>query len=103
MQISNSVKVGGAHYSVVMIKNLRKKTKGFAGTINYVKSIIKIGKDNNICFNENTLLHEIVHAIIFDRKLENRFKSEIDMEDFVDSFASGLHGVITDNPLIFED
>lgn len=48
---------------------------------------------------ERVFLHELVHAICFDRELD--FAEET--ENVVDALAKGLHGVIIDNPGLFCD
>ncbi|MGL5718010.1 MAG: hypothetical protein ACRCX2_33715 [Paraclostridium sp.] len=46
---------------------------------------------------ERVFLHELVHAICFDKELD--FEGET--EYVVDALAKGLHGVIIDNPNLF--
>lgn len=43
---------------------------------------------------ERVFLHELVHAICFDKELD--FGDET--ENVVDALAKGIHGVIIDNP-----
>ena len=46
---------------------------------------------------ERVFLHELIHAICFDKELH--FGE--DTENVVDSLAKGLHGIIIDNPNLF--
>ena len=46
---------------------------------------------------ERVFLHELVHAICFDKELHFGEATE----NVVDALAKGLHGVIIDNPNLF--
>lgn len=101
MQIPNEVKIGGLNFKVVssdetIILNARQ----CKGMIDYEFHTIKIDNTlQDVQGQEQTFLHEVLHGIIYDRKID----LQDDEEDIVDDIAIGLHQVIKDNPHIFKE
>ena len=50
-----------------------------------------------------TLLHEMVHAILKQGRVEEKFTNEADMEVVVDVVAYGVLGIIRDNPELMRE
>lgn len=101
MKIPDKVRIGSMDYKIeqtedVIVLNGQECT----GIIEYDKHLIRL--NSNIQDKqgiEQTLLHEIVHGIIDDRKIELVPEH---MEQIVDDISCGLHQVIRDNPDIFK-
>lgn len=98
MIIPVSVKVGNFIYDVdetnevITLDNL--VCSGLCDShIQEIKIDNKLTQQNK----ERVFLHELIHAICFDKELH--FGEET--ENVVDALAKGLHGVIIDNPNLF--
>ena len=95
MNIPSKVRVGSIDYDVELTdETLVLNTQQSLGIIDYDNNKIRIA--NNIQSNqrqEQTFLHELVHAITREFKID--FTE--DEETIVDKFAYGLHQVIRDN------
>ena len=95
MNIPSKVRVGSVDYDVELTdETLVLNTQQSLGIIDYDNNKIRIA--NNIQSNqrqEQTFLHELVHAITREFKID--FTE--DEETIVDKLAYGLHQVIRDN------
>ena len=95
MNIPSKVRVGSIDYDVELTdETLVLNTQQSLGIIDYDNNKIRIA--NNIQSNqrqEQTFLHELVHAITREFKID--FTE--DEETIVDKLAYGLHQVIRDN------
>jgi Zn-dependent peptidase ImmA (M78 family) len=67
------------------------------GEITYAQATIYINEEQNDQLKEATLLHEIVHGILYHMGSELN-----DNEKFVEGFSSGLHQVFRDNGWSFK-
>lgn len=101
MNIPKSVRIDSVDYEVILDNTTliidRAECKG---TINLDYKTIRINNEvQSEQGQEKTLLHEIIHGIIYERDLDLRTADE---EAIVDTIAKGLHQVIRDNPDIFK-
>lgn len=93
MKIPNSVRIGGVDYEVKMVETLNDGTHMLDGQIDYCNSVIELKpNERNHQVKCQTLWHEIVHGICYDRDLSIR-----DNEDLVDALAKGIYQVLQDN------
>jgi Zn-dependent peptidase ImmA (M78 family) len=100
MQIPDSVKVGGKTYKVNCVNHpVTANNQACYGTIDYCATEINISTmGNDEQTQEQTILHELLHAIEHDRDIT----LEDNWEAVINAFASGLHAVIKDNPNMFK-
>jgi hypothetical protein len=87
------LKIGGSFYDVVETDNLRDDDDGhkISGTIIESEHIIKIDKNLDLQNKFQTLLHEFIHGICWQYKIE-------DTETFIVQMCSGIFALIIDNP-----
>ena len=97
MRIPDHVKVGGLIYDISFEDRLLddENTKVY-GIIDYNNLTIKLEKLYSQQKNEQSLWHEIVHAVCVE------YNVEMEDED-VDRIGCGLYQVIKDNPALFSD
>lgn len=99
MKILKSVKIGGINYDVNVTKEAVALGNALCyGTIDYDACEIAMDAKLPIQVLEHTLLHEIFHGIVNDRKIPIDSEKE---EEIVEAFASGVHALIKDNPKLF--
>lgn len=95
MNIPSKVRIGSIDYDVELTdETLVLNTQQSLGIIDYDNNKIRIA--NNIQSEqrqEQTFLHELVHGIVHEFKID----FSADEEDVVDRFADGLQQVIKDN------
>lgn len=100
MEIPSKVRIGSVDYEVtVKDKTIVLDAVQCKGKIDY--EYHKIDIDSSIQDKqgqEQTFLHELIHGIVRERKLNLK---NADDETIVDELATGLHQVIRDNPGIF--
>ena len=91
--IPESVIVSGITYDVVE-KDVVVigDSSNYAGSVDYGQCEIQILKEQNIQRKNETFLHELIHAVLF----EAGYREEHD-EDIVDDIARGLYQVLKDN------
>ena len=94
MKIPEKIKIGGATYSIVL-KHLDKSDEGFSrfGETDYLQEIITINSDYPQERQEQTLFHELMHAVFF----ESSNSEESSDERLVDSTGLMLYQVFKDN------
>ena len=101
MNIPDKIIISGMEYEVILtdepifMDNLRAY-----GHIDFENKKILI--DKNIRDKQGhiqTLIHEIIHGIVYDRELNLRSDGE---ETIVDQLSKGLYQVIKDNPDMFK-
>lgn len=106
MNIPSRVRVGSMIYKVQLSKTpLVENGLQCLGLCDYFNHIISLdGTMSDYQTVEVTFLHELVHALLAERKihLEHMGLTYEQMEEVVDNLAIALHQVISDNPLIFE-
>lgn len=95
MEIPSKVRIGSKDYEVVVSdKAILKGSQQYYGHIDWEHHKIEI--DNTLQDEQGifqTFLHELVHGIVHEFKID----FSTDEEDIVDRFADGLHQVIRDN------
>ena len=96
MKIPNEVKVGGITYAVETVEFLCKGTDGFCAEIDYCDCKIRLTKSADAKMMRD-FLHELVHALFDQCGYINHD------EEMIDRLAAALHGVIVDNPALFEE
>ncbi|AQR95556.1 hypothetical protein [Clostridium saccharoperbutylacetonicum] len=100
MEIPNKVRIGSIDYDVILEdKTIVLDAVQCKGKINY--EYHKINIDSSIQDKqgqEQTFLHELMHGIARERKLDLENSDE---ETIIEGFAIGFHQVIRDNPEIF--
>lgn len=100
MTIPNKVRIGNIDYSVEKVNHqLALNYKEVGGIIDFQDCSIKIRTDCDVQHQEQVFLHELVHGIFYDKKIE----VGEDEEKVVDSIAMALHQIIRDNPEIFRE
>lgn len=106
MNIPSRVRVGSMIYKVSLSKTpLVENGLQCLGLCDYFNHTILLdGTMSDYQTVETTFLHELVHAMLAERKiqLEHMGLTYDQMEDVVDSLAIALHQVICDNPVLFE-
>jgi hypothetical protein len=80
------VRILGKEYSVVQIADFEN-----CGECHDMKQQIKLRADMPMTLEQDTLLHEVIHALDYSMKLQMR-------ERQVSALASGLIAVFRDNP-----
>ena len=98
------VRVGSCIYKVVLTEEpLVINGQSCLGYCDYMNHIIKINttlQDEQAM--EQTLLHEIAHAMFYERQVDLcKYMSNDEMEYIIDSIGFMLHQLILDNPSIF--
>ena len=94
LKIPNSIRIGGTEYAVVNTPNLNDGINLAYGFVDYEKSLIHITSTTELSEDRKmeTLLHEILHGIIYHRSM--RVDGE---EELVENLAKGLSQVLFDN------
>lgn len=98
MNLPKQIRIGSVDYDVI-IKDTPVVLEGqqCMGAINYMKNKIEIDASIiSIQQAEITLLHEIMHGILYDRGFK-----ETENEELVEGIARGLHQLIRDNKEMF--
>ena len=91
MPIPQVLKVGGVQYTVEEIPNLISKDDCW-GQVDYFNSTISIEPSLSETRKEQTLIHELTHAVF----LEAGYKEQD--EDMINRVSIVLHQVLKDNP-----
>jgi hypothetical protein len=86
------IKVGGAIYTVNEVDGLMRKLSLF-GNVDFSDCIIQIDADLSEERKEQTIIHEMMHAVHF----EAGYDPEGQDEDLINRTANVLHQVIVDN------
>jgi uncharacterized protein YjaZ len=95
--LPSKVKISGIDYSITVAEHKDAGEENFlCGEISYHKTTIYINEEQNDQQRAATLIHEIVHGILYHMGSEMN-----DNEKFVEGFASGLHQVFRDNNWTF--
>jgi hypothetical protein len=95
MKIPNKVKIGGLTYKIKMV-DMVSLGPNYIGCCDYKASVIEIAKDMDAQKQEETLIHEMVHAM-----MEHAGYKEQD-EEAVHRTATAFHMLIKDNPGMFK-
>jgi Zn-dependent peptidase ImmA (M78 family) len=86
------LKIGGAIYTVNEVDGLLRKLNMY-GNVDFSDCIIQIDADMSEERKEQTIIHEMMHAVHF----EAGYNPEEQDEDMINRTANVLHQVIVDN------
>lgn len=102
MRIPDKVRIGSMDYKVERTDDvILVDHKECYGNIDFNKKVIRIQSNVQDSQGEKeTLLHEILHGIVYER---NFSYDKNDDETITEELARGLHQVIRDNPNIFRE
>lgn len=87
---TSSVRVLGRSYKVT-----RKRDKVNNGYCDVTKGVLNVAPGADAFTDKDTLLHEIMHAILYQQNQHRPYKLE---ESFVRPLATGIIAVLQDNP-----
>ncbi len=93
MKIPKTIKGFGFEYPVIQKNGLRDKGGRWSGLIKHQKGEIKIDKSQHQRRKEEALLHEIIHFVSYEKRLNLSEKK-------IDSLSSGLYQVLKDSKLL---
>ena len=101
LNILKSVRIGSMDYKVELTDEvILVEHKECFGSADFNNKVIKINTElHHTQGQEETLLHEIFHAITHER---NFSYDKNDDETITEELARGLHQLIKDNPKLFE-
>lgn len=101
-KIPNKVKVGWKDVDIEIVKSsFIKETADYWGQYNNRTNKIEIQEEAPSLDKANTLLHEVLHAIVYHSSLNQPggpLREDESEEQTVNSMANWLMGVFTDNP-----
>ena len=97
-QLPSSIKVGSITYDITVSPENERwhNLTGEYGHIDFIGRVIAISIDNSFEQKRDTLVHEIMHAIVKHMRLDEAWKE--DDEDFTKRLSNGLNMVFRDNP-----
>lgn len=103
MQLPNTLKIGGFDWTVEKNFNVAYEGSAFGSTHTNSQKIF-IDPSTTDQKNAQTLLHEVIHAVVWQsglgRRLERLNDAKIE-EEIVQSISMGLYQVLKDNKLKF--
>lgn len=88
----NNVRILGRKYAVVS-----KDIEGLFGRCDNAKAVITVCEDQDAHSAKDTLLHEIMHAVLHQQGYDNPYKEE---ERYVRPLATGILTVLLENPAL---
>jgi hypothetical protein len=91
-----SIKILGCDYTVIEEERISRDSYVY-GEVDHVNQVIKLSKELKRQLKAETLLHEIIHAVLFKLREEELFNNE----HFVNSMSVMLLQVFRDNPDLF--
>lgn len=102
---NTEIKIGSYTYTLVFSKEIAAEGHVFGSTHHHTLKIY-IDPSTNPIVQEETLLHEILHAILFVSGMGYRFdekepQKRPDEEELIRSLSPMFHQVLKDNPHIF--
>lgn len=100
LKLPEFIKIDNINYTVKVVKDLKSDDKKLKllGCVSYIDSIINIDDKSSVDTAINTLAHEIVHAIFYERGIEDLISKDVLLEKIVDEVSKGLVQIIRDNP-----
>lgn len=93
MKIPESVRINGIEYNIRLVKDLNDGNSILQGMIDYIKSEIHLNDGYGHQSKCITLLHEIIHGILYHSGID---LGEME-EKTIDILAYGIHQVLQDN------
>lgn len=100
MKIPKTLKIGGHTYQVVVTSNLAERD-GNAGATNAMLNLIRLDDTYPVSRQEETLLHEVLHAVFHQMGMNEFPELQQRQEYIVNTMANGLYQVLKDNKLAF--
>ena len=103
MKIPNKVKIGGFDWTIIESNDVTQESQTF-GSTHYQKQKLFIEVEETDQKKGQTLLHEIIHAIIWQTGLIERLKNKEynpSEEELVQAISMQLYQVLHDNNLTF--
>jgi len=102
MKLPTSLCIKGTDYKIEYVEQYDEvDTEGhFFGIIDYENKIIRIFVSYGESMTLETLIHEVLHSIMFRNKALARMVK--DEEDFVVTLANELATLLTDNGLVYD-
>ncbi|MFN4975282.1 MAG: hypothetical protein ACK5GV_08565 [Bacteroidota bacterium] len=96
LKVPNKVKIGYSLFNIESRDEAWKERNGAVGMCKVDKSLIEYCKEQSQPEIVNTIIHEILHAVVymFDIDFDTAKKEEC----LVTKMANGLHTLILDNP-----
>lgn len=95
MKIPDKVKIGGITYAVKTGVERLISGQDYSADIDYINSVIEIGKGNEGQHAERDFLHEVIHGIYSNLGYKTHDEKQID------EMAGALYALIVDNPEMF--
>ncbi|WMM24056.1 hypothetical protein RBU61_14145 [Tissierella sp. MB52-C2] len=101
MNIPDKLVISGMEYKIKLEdKPLFCSNQRAYAHINYESKEISIDEGlQDTQGHQQSLLHEVIHGIVYDRELDFQNDGE---ETIVDQISKGLYQVIKDNPELFK-
>lgn len=96
------IRIGGVDFEVRANPQLNLTEKA-CGWINVDAACIEIESCLSEQIKAETVLHEILHGIATQTRLNDEFQSKANEERIIDGFAFGLLQVIRDNPALIAE
>ncbi len=94
MRVPRSIRLGGKEWSVKRSRGLLAEE--VSGECDYDNATIRLATKLSPFDLKDTLLHEVLHAILGQQS--SWFRSVEEEEQYVLAIATGLTGVLQDNP-----
>lgn len=88
------IKIGGIFYQIKRERNLEDANQSVWGVTQYEESLIKIREGMSKQKEEQTLIHESLHAMLHESGIDNLANDE----NLVTPLGNMLYQFITDNP-----
>ena len=102
MSLPKKVKIGGFWWKVKINGDIAEEGRCF-GSTHYKTQTLYLDPDTTETHQKQVLLHEILHAIVWQVGLEKRFtdKDIISEENVIGSLSHTLYQVLKENKLDF--
>ena len=96
MDIKNKNKIGYRNYAIEKNDRVWNKQTDSYGQFLSKEGIICLSSEEDSISQANTLIHEILHGIVYQWGLESQLDDK--EEQIVNTMANGITTVIRDNP-----
>lgn len=103
IKLPASIKIDNITYAIKSVPGLvadDDPNESLLGCVSYSDAIIKISNQNKDSA-VNTIMHECVHALAFERNIDDLIKDK-DLETVVDCVAKAFVQIIRDNPELID-